>query len=113
MAYMSQEHKAEIQPVVKAILKKYKLKGSLRVRHHSTLILTIKSGTINFNKEKVNTHWIDRDHTGIAKEALTELSEALKGPNYFDETDIITDYFHTSHYTEIKIGSYEKAYELK
>ena len=54
MAYMSQETKAKIAPVVKEILKKYKVKGSLAVRNHSTLVLNIKQGPIdfigNFNK---------------------------------------------------------------
>ena len=40
MAYMSQERKAEITPKVKSILKKFGIKGSLSVRHHSTLSLT-------------------------------------------------------------------------
>ena len=48
MAYMSQEKKAKIAPVVKAVLKKYKVKGSLAVRNHSTLVLNIKSGSIDF-----------------------------------------------------------------
>ena len=44
MAYMSQERKSEIAPKVKSILKKFGIKGSLSVRHHSTLSLTLKSG---------------------------------------------------------------------
>ena len=48
MAYMSQERKSEIAPKVKSILKKFGIKGSLSVRHHSTLSLTLKSGKIDF-----------------------------------------------------------------
>ena len=48
MAYMSQERKAEIAAVVKPILKKYGIKGSLAVRNHSTLVLNIRSGSIDF-----------------------------------------------------------------
>ena len=47
MAYMSQERKAEIAPVVKAICKKYGIKASLAVRHHSTLCLDRKSTRLN------------------------------------------------------------------
>ena len=39
MAYVSQELKARIAPRVKEILSKHGLKGSLSVRHHSTLVL--------------------------------------------------------------------------
>ena len=48
MAYMSQEKKAEIAPAIKAICKKYGVKASVAVRHHSTLVLNIKSGKIDF-----------------------------------------------------------------
>ena len=37
MAYMNQEKKAVIAAALKPILKKYKLKGSLRVHHHSKI----------------------------------------------------------------------------
>src|SRR6056297_305776 len=111
MAYVSKEDKAEIQPIVKSVLKKYNLKGTLRVRNYSTLILTLRSGAIDFLKEynkaedvpndnkdaRVNVFWISRDYTGVAKEALEELAAALKGPRYFDESDAMTDYFHCSH----------------
>jgi hypothetical protein len=39
MAYMNQERKARIAPVVKDILKKYHIKGSLSVRNHMVLVL--------------------------------------------------------------------------
>ena len=55
MAYMSQEHKAKIAPVVKEILKKYGVKGTLAVRHHSSLVLNIKSGKIDFIENYIKT----------------------------------------------------------
>ena len=55
MAYMSQDHKAKIAPVVKAILKKYNVKGTLAVRHHSSLVLNIKSGSIDFIENYIKT----------------------------------------------------------
>lgn len=133
MAYVSQQDKKEIAPVVKAILKKYNLKGSLSVRHHSTLVLTIKSGKIDFIQnyndladtritsygEKprkvegsidVNVYWAQEHFTGKAKDCLLELIAALKGPKYFDHSDAMTDYFHTSHYIDISIGRWDKPY---
>jgi hypothetical protein len=55
MAYVSQELKAKIAPKVKAILKKYKVKGSLAVNHHSTLVLNIKEGALDMYKDYGNT----------------------------------------------------------
>jgi hypothetical protein len=39
MAYMSQENKKSKEPLLKAILKKYGLKGSVGVKHYSTIVL--------------------------------------------------------------------------
>lgn len=48
MAYISQDEKAKIAPVVKSLLKQYGLKGTLSIRNHSTICLTISAGTIDF-----------------------------------------------------------------
>ena len=48
MAYVSQELKSKLSPTIKAICKKYKVKASVAVRHHSTLVLNVKSGKIDF-----------------------------------------------------------------
>ena len=44
MAYMSQQQKAALSPAIKAVLKKYNMKGTIAVRHRSTLVVNIKSG---------------------------------------------------------------------
>ena len=43
MAYMNQNLKAELAPGIKAVLKKYGMKGSIAVRHNMTLVVNIKS----------------------------------------------------------------------
>ena len=50
MAYMNQQKKAVIASNLKPVLKKYGLKGSLSVNNHSTIVLTVKSGKIDFIK---------------------------------------------------------------
>jgi hypothetical protein len=47
MAFISQENKKEMTPAIKAVLKKFGMKGTIGVRHHSTLIVNIKSGDID------------------------------------------------------------------
>ena len=47
MAYISQETKKSLSPAIKAVLKKYGMKGTIGVRHHSTLIVNIKSGDLD------------------------------------------------------------------
>ena len=112
MAYVSQADKKALAPAIKAVLNKYGMKGSIRVRHHSTLVVTVKSGVIDFSDYMrgeayidVNPYWIDTHYSGIARDFLNELLAAMKGPNYFNNDDAMTDYFHRSHYTDITIGT--------
>ena len=118
MAYVSQADKKELAPAIKAVLNKYGMKGSIAVRHHSTLVVTVKSGAIDFSDYMrgeaycdVNPYWIDQHYSGIARDFLNELLDAMKGPNYFNNDDAMTDYFHRSHYTDITIGTaWDKPY---
>ena len=112
MAYVSQADKKALTPAIKAVLNKYGMKGSISVRHHSTLVVKVKSGAIDFSDYMrgeayvdVNPYWIDQHYNGIARDFLNELLDAMKGPNYFCEDDSMTDYFHRSHYTDITIGT--------
>jgi len=126
MAYVSQEMKKELAPAIKAVLKKYGFKGTIGVQHHSALVVKIKGGTdiveeyvrtTGFKnpagrakeiKEDaarwgldVNEYWTER--YGKYEGFFNELVEAMKGPKYFCEDDMMTDYFHRSHYTYIKV----------
>ena len=119
MAYVNQEKKKALAPAIKAVLKKYDMKASIAVRHHMTLIVTLKEGPIAFDMKhpldyQVNTHWIDEhyaDHP-VARDFLKELKAAMEGPEFFNHDDSMSDYFHRSHYIDINIGKYEKPYKL-
>ena len=118
MAYVSKQDKAELAPGIKAVLKKYSMKGSISVRNHSTLCVKISQGAIDFSEQftngdtyiQVNEYWIDQHYTGIHRRFLNELLTAMKGPKYFNNDDAMTDYFHRSHYTDINIGMWNKPY---
>ena len=130
MAYMSQEHKAKLAPTIKAICKRYGIKATLAVRNHSTLMLTVKQGEIdfigNFNRvmHRKEAQQTNRDHIdvnpyhyskhfdGRALEFLKEVIPAMYGPDYFDHSDIQTDYFHCSHYIDVSIGRWNSPYAL-
>ena len=124
MAYMSQEKKAKIAPAVKAILKKYNVKASLAVRNHSTLVLNVKQGAIDFindfgNPEdaakfgiQVNTYWYQDHFVGESKEFLTEVITAMNDGNH-DRSDIQTDYFDVGWYVDVNIGQWNKPYALE
>lgn len=135
---MNQEKKAKIATVLKPILKKYGIKGSLSVRNHSSIVLNIKSGSINFienfiqtdldkpyankmsqdrvdyirktNYLDVNPYWFQEHFSGVAKEFLSEVMVALKSADWYDESDAQTDYFNTAYYVDINIGKWNTPY---
>ena len=115
MAYVSQAKKQELAVGIKAVLKKYNMKGSIAVRHHSTLVVNLQSGPIDFEHNdftSVNVYWIDSHYKGVAKDFLNELLVAMKGPEWFDKSDAQSDYFHVSHYNDINVGKWNKEYIL-
>ena len=115
MAYMSQEHKKELAPAIKAICKKYNVKATLGVKHYSTLVLNIKSSKIDFlegtDREyiQVNGYQIKNHYEGVARDFLIEVKEAMMVDN-FDESDMMTDYFHVGWHIDINIGKWNKPY---
>ena len=140
MAYFNQERKQERAPAIKAILKKYGVKGSLAVRNHMSFVLNIKSGKIDFienyiktdeNKNygnkmsadqvayirknqslDVNPYWYQEHYTGKALSFLKEVFKAMNAGNH-DNSDIQTDYFDVGWYVDVNIGSWDKPYTLE
>ena len=141
MAYMNQERKAKISANLKPILSKYGVKGSLSVRNHSTICLTLKSGKIDFIENfiktdadsyvgrkmdqsqidyirknqslDVNPYWFQEHFSGDAKAFLTEAFKALKSADWYDESDAMTDYFNTAYYVDVNVGKWDRPYELE
>jgi len=117
MAYVSQEKKKSLAPVIKAVLKKYKVKASIAVRHHSTLVVNIKEGAVPFkpsdhyqvNEYHYENHYADNP---TLVSFLSELISAMKGPEYYNNDDAMTDYFDRSHYTDINFGKWDQPYKV-
>lgn len=121
MAYMNQEKKARIAAAVKPILKKYGVKGSLSVRNHLAICLTITEGKIDFVKDygadskfgiQVNPYWYQEHFTGRSKEFLSEVIPAMYSADYYDNTDAQIDYFDTAYYVDVNIGKWNKQYKV-
>jgi len=135
MAHVSQEMKAKLAPEIKRINKKYGIKASLGVDNHSTLVLKIREGAVDFfesynrlgraaprsqatpwrDEDKhidVNVYWFNTHFDGVAREYLEEMINAMKGPDFFDHSDIQSDFFHKSHYVSIRIGNWQAPYVL-
>ena len=138
MAYMNQERKAQITKALKPVLAKYGVKGTLSVRNHSTICLTLKSGKIDFIENfiktdsdsnigrkmdqkqidylrknramDVNPYWFQEHFNGVAKEFMTEAFKALKVAGWYDRSDAQVDYFDTAYYCDINVGKWDKPY---
>jgi len=108
MAYMNQQKKKELAPQIKAVLKKYGMKGTIGVRNYSTLVVTISSGALDvignhvemmkknmwktpehcrqtdeqmakIDYVDVNHFWIHESYSRDVKNFLMELKAAMNG----------------------------------
>jgi len=112
MAYISQDEKRALAPTIKAILKKYNMKGSIGIKNYSTLFVNLQSGAIDFgcDHRQVNEYHLEQSYTGDALSFLTELAAAMRGEGWFNHSDSMTDYFHIKHYISINIGKWNQPY---
>jgi hypothetical protein len=139
MAYMNQERKKQIKAELDMVLKPAKIKYSLAVRHHSTIVLNIKSGPVDFLSDYAKTlegnryrlgamgteihvpslthadlnpyHWRNEFTNESIKELLGRVFTALNNGNH-DNSDAMVDYFDVGWYVDVNIGKYNKPYEL-
>jgi hypothetical protein len=133
MAFMNREKKQALAPGIKAVLDKHKVKGTMAVRNHSTLVINIKSGVLDIignardvaqqrgdfdaarwadaKYVQVNRYWIDQHYSGAVLEFLRELIAAANKGNH-DRSDIMSDYFDVGWYLDINVGSWDKPYEV-
>ena len=138
-AYMSQEMKQGMVPKIKHLCQQYGVKGSLRVRHHSSIVFTIREGKVDFmgeykpqerhhqgwqkdmeesqvNKEKelgylqVNEYHYRNNFVGESLEFLNRAFDILMEGNH-DNSDIQSDYFDVGWYVNVNIGEWDKPYK--
>ena len=112
MAYITQDMKKEIVAEVKKVLPK-SWKVSFRIRHYSTLIMTIKSAPIDLSNGKGNiTVNVSRnDYDENTNKVLRDVWAAMNKGNY-DNSDIQSDYFDVGYYAYIHAGSWDKAFQV-
>lgn len=140
MAYMSQEKKKALAPAIKAVLAKYNVKGTIGVRNHSSLVVNLKEGALDFigvanadnNKSaewsgrpvyeikdhyQVNPYYAHESGNKKIGRFFKELIEAMhgKGSNIqnHNNSDIMTDYFDVGWYLDINVGQWNKPYIAK
>ena len=141
MAYITQEMKKELAPAIKSVLKKFGVKGTISINHNTSLNVNIKEGDIDFigiynaeakkQVERGNISWYGRKITtghyqenpyrvyepydrelSIVEKFINELQVAMRGTMYYNNDDIMTDYFDSAYFMGINIGKWNKPYKL-
>ena len=127
MAYMNQQTKKQLEPNIKAVLKKYGMNGTLAVRNGSTLAVNIRTGKLDvignyigkvgrdrFSKLprslQVYQYHNDLKFTGHVLDFMNELFDAMRGSEWYDRSDVQTDYFDTAYYMDVNVGQWNKPY---
>ena len=128
MAYVSQELKARLAPRIRAICKRHGILASLSVRNHSSLVLTVRQGKIDFVADygispqdrehakqfgiHVNPYHYKSHFNGRALRFLSEVIPAMNDGNH-DRSDIQSDYFDVGWYVDVSIGRWNRPYALE
>ena len=120
MAYISQEEKKELAPGIKAVLKKYGVKGTIAVRGYSSLVVNIKSGVLdlmgdcglpNEDSFQVNPYYAEeRAKDPKIGSFYGELLAAMKGTKWYNNSDAQIDYFDIAYYVDINVGKWNTGY---
>ncbi len=133
MAYVSKEKKALIKAALDEALAGTGVKATLAVRHHSTIVCTLRRGPVDFVKNHkdtmfhnwgedvsgyikagymdINTYHYDKHFRDDTLELVDRIVQALNVGNY-DNSDRQSDYFDVGHYVDLNVGAYDKPYEL-
>lgn len=138
MAYITQEMKKELAPGINNVLKKFGCKGSISTPNRTSLCVTISQGPIDFigkanenaqehcemtgrtfhpieGSYQENPYRYAENYDGPldqADEFLNELRDAMRGTLYYNNDDIMTDYFDSAYFMSINIGKWDKPYQL-
>ena len=129
MAYISAQDVAAIRAELKATFPKCKFSVRKTSGGLSVDVTILKAPYAfadtfakSFNGKRyaqVNQYYIPQHFTDLEESIfLSKVNEIMHnapgragGKVYFDESDAMTDYFHTAFYTHLSIGQWDKEYE--
>lgn len=126
MAYVDQAKKSRIPASLKQVMPKG-WKYSLAVRNHSTVVLTITGAPFDIlramrrseHREPTLLTYANVNHYHLdmvfeddcVREVFEKIVAALNTDNH-DRSDITTDYFDVGHYVDIKVGRWDKPFQV-
>ena len=75
MAYVSKERKAAVVPNIKKVLKKYGVKGTVKVEHHATLCVTLRKIPVGLFPENQTEKELKEFIDGLNSQQFAKITE--------------------------------------
>jgi|SRR5271157_5546320 len=125
MAYIDQQRKGILEVEIKKVVPA-NWKYTLKIRHHSTLVITIRQADVDLIGKNIcaprhvggrpeylslNEHNLQGEYT----DKLLKIFEGIKGAMMIgnhDRSDIQSDYFDVGWYIDIQIGEYKSPFKF-
>jgi hypothetical protein len=127
MAYISALEVKEIRKELKKQFPKYKF--SVRKGQHCVSVNLLSSDLDlqkefrdpNESYEGINQYWLDDNWSAPVAKVFKKMLQIIKtapakaegGEEWFDKSDIQTDYFYTAFYINMSVGAWDKPYVFK
>lgn len=109
MAYINRETSAKIRKALKEAFPE--IKFSVSIENHMSLNVCIMASPYFDEGAKfgVNHYWMDEHFEGQQLAVLKRVEQIIKEVGeWFDNSDVMTDYFHTAFYYNIAVGKWNK-----
>lgn len=120
MAYISAEDTKQIRKALKAAFPGFKF--SVRNDNHLAVNVKVMAGPVDLNvlaRDEDRGFDVNHYHLGNYGEhqeffqAILDVIKMAPERGWFDESDSMTDYFHTAFYIHMGVGAWDKPYEYK
>jgi len=113
MAYISTQEVKNVRELLKTTFPKFKF--SVSGGNSLELKVAIMSGPEDFSEvlgewKSVDINQYHLYQYGKFEKLFAKMFKAMKSQNWFDESDSMTDYFHTAYYFSLSIGKWNKPY---
>jgi len=122
MAYISANEVAAIRKELKAQFPEFRF-GVRKGSGSLSVDVTVKSGPTDFSDifhnvghGQINHHWLCNygKHQAFFEQIMRIIkiapSTVAGGRRWFDESDAMTDYFHTAFYIHLEVGDWNRPY---